>query len=97
MRHYYVGTVVLCIFGLALPAFAADSNAGQPGLPVSDETIGDRSRDWLDLQRQGGQASETDHSLAPAVRDRTYQRYLDGFEYPIPENFYSRDRFREGN
>ncbi len=97
MRHFFAGAVVLSLIGMVLPLSTVASDTGQPGVPASDETIGDHTRDWLDLQRQGQQASKTDQNLAPAVEDRIYQRYLDSFEYPIPENFYSRDSFREGN
>jgi hypothetical protein len=57
--------------------------------------VGEITRDWLDMQREGRQASSIDHSLPPRVQDRIYQRYLDSYEHPIPENYFSLDRFRD--
>lgn len=97
MKHAHVISLLLVMGFLSSPLIVTASSAGQSPHYSSDETVGDHTRDWLELQRRGEQASTTEQTLAPAVRDRTYERYLKSFEQPIPDAFYSRDRFREGN
>lgn len=59
-------------------------------LPVSaqdDVRIGDQTRDWLELQASGAQASEAERPMTGELAERVYQRYLDSFSHPIPEQF----------
>lgn len=95
MKCYSVVIVLSLLAGMIAPLHAVDTRPAGP-LPDTPVKAEEGSRDWLDLQRQGEQASATHQQLPPAVQDRIYQRYLDSFEFPIPENFYSRDRFVEG-
>lgn len=95
MRCYPVVIALSALATMFVSVHAADTQTTGPALNAPAK-VGEGSRDWLDLQRNGEQASPTEQRLPPAIQDRVYQRYLDNFEYPIPENFYSRDRFVEG-
>ncbi len=94
MMRYWTPVVVLILAGISLPA-GAEHDARRSVFAHSDERVGDLSHDWLQLQRHGDEASENSQTLAPLIRDRGYQRYMESFEQPIPDNFYSRDRFRD--
>ncbi|MDT0496768.1 DUF3613 domain-containing protein [Algiphilus sp. W345] len=56
--------------------------------------IGVETKAWLDLQTSNDAAIGAPEPLAGEVASRVYQRYLDSFEYPIPETF-DRERFVE--
>lgn len=94
MMRYWTPVVVLILAGISLPA-GAEHDHRRSVFAHSDEQVGDLSHDWLKLQRRGDKASPNVQTLAPLIRDRVYQRYMDSFEQPIPDNFYSRDRFRD--
>lgn len=63
---------------LACTAVSAESD--------SDE-VGDTTRQWIDLQKSGEQASEHRRPMSGPVAQRSYQRYLRSFEREIPEKF----------
>lgn len=94
MQRYLIAIGMLALISPVLPGLvAAETTAeGSTAAPA----VGDVTRDWLVLQREGEQASPIERTLPGPIQDRIYQRYLQSFEYPIPENFYSRDTFREG-
>lgn len=90
-------SVFIVLWGLAVVSpsvFAAEPQTTTAASNSSART-GEVSREWLQLQREGVEASPIQQRLPPAVQDRVYQRYLHAFEYPIPEHFYGRDRFVE--
>lgn len=58
--------------------------------------VGDVTRDALDKQRRGVGAVEN-RPMLKDVADRTYERYLESFTYPIPERFESQDSFSAGD
>ncbi|WP_018877724.1 DUF3613 domain-containing protein [Thioalkalivibrio sp. ALE28] len=60
--------------------------------PVT-EPVGEATRDWLQVQRGGEQASPTTQGLPEAARTRALGRYLESFEHPIPETYFPRDSF----
>jgi len=64
---------------------AAESPAATPSLRVGDAT-----RDLLQRQREGREASATPRSIDGAVAEASQQRYLKSFEQPLPAWFGSR-------
>lgn len=58
--------------------------------------VGDTTRNALDKQRRGVGAVEN-RPMLKDVADRTYERYLESFTYPIPERFESTDSFSPGD
>lgn len=90
MQRYLMAISMLALVSPVLSGSAAETVQGS----TAGTDIG-TTRHWLELQREGEQASPIERTLPGPIQDRIYQRYLQSFEYPIPENFYSRDRFRE--
>ena len=88
--------LIMPLLLLPLVAAGAEESGGYSDSPhlskQSRQPMGHDTREWLQLQASGIEASETDHSLPSGVRSRIYQRYLDSFEYPIPELFFDVDQ-----
>ncbi|MDM0006988.1 DUF3613 domain-containing protein [Variovorax sp. J22G73] len=51
--------------------------------------VGDATQGLLAWQRSGEIASATPRPIAGAVANRSYERYLKSFEFPIPERMSS--------
>ena len=51
--------------------------------------VGDAATSLLEWQREGVIASPTTRPIAGDVAQRSYERYLKSFEFPIPERFNS--------
>jgi hypothetical protein len=51
--------------------------------------VGDATQGLLAWQRSGEISSATPRPIAGAVANRSYERYLKSFEFPIPERFGS--------
>lgn len=51
--------------------------------------VGDATQGLLAWQRSGEIASPTPRPIAGAVANRSYERYLKSFEFPIPERMSS--------
>ncbi|MGB1582017.1 MAG: DUF3613 domain-containing protein, partial [Nevskiales bacterium] len=51
------------------------------------EKVGQETRNWLELQRSGSAASETQRPMSGDVAKRSYQRYVETHSQPIPESF----------
>lgn len=51
------------------------------------EKVGNETRALLELQRDGQSASAAQRPMTGEVADKTYQRYVDSFAHPIPEQF----------
>lgn len=45
------------------------------------------TREWLDLQAAGTAASREARPMPGEVADAVYERYLNSFKHPIPEQF----------
>ena len=77
----YAGSAVAMMIAGAwfLPALAEE--------PAADHRIGHQSQHWLDIQTSGALATDTQREMAGPVAERVYQRYLDSFTHPIPEQF----------
>jgi hypothetical protein len=69
-------------------ASAPAEAAGTDGAERDDErdkiTVGTRSAQWLDTQREGRAAGKL-LPIPGAEAGRSYQRYIDSFASPIPE------------
>ncbi|KAA0874089.1 DUF3613 domain-containing protein [Nitrincola tapanii] len=46
-----------------------------------------QSEVWLRMQREGQQASPYIQQPSLKERERSFQRWLDSYQYPIPDNF----------
>jgi hypothetical protein len=51
--------------------------------------VGDATQGLLAWQRSGEIASTTPRPIAGSVANRSYERYLKSFEFPIPERMSS--------
>ncbi|GEM_PF-3323407 len=49
--------------------------------------VGKETRQWLELQRSGSAASETERPLSADAANRSYQRYVETHSYRIPRSF----------
>lgn len=84
------GLAVVSLSGCMQPMAASqpDSAASAPQRMLS---MGSSDADkWLQVQREGSQASATPQRLSAQERELANQRWLDSFTHPIPE-FYERD------
>jgi hypothetical protein len=78
MKHVIVGSAL---------ALAGWLPAGQLlAAPTEASDIGKTTRSVLQMQRAGRQSVET-RPMLKDVADRTYERYLESFTYPVPERF----------
>lgn len=80
MQNKYISP--LGFFFLALSFNVMADSAETP------EKQDEKTRQWLDLQKNGQQASSHKQTLSGPAAARVYQRYLDSFSHPIPE-YYS--------
>lgn len=80
--------------GTAPTATASDNNASAVAAPATSTTvadlprsqIGDTTRALLRMQADGSRAGNALPMLGEAA-SRSYQRYLNSFDHPIPEYF----------
>lgn len=77
------------IVALGLLASGAAAGAELPSAePVArPPETGDATRQWLDAQRQGKQASAKPQPLSGPVQEQVYERYRKSFARPIPDRF----------
>jgi hypothetical protein len=54
--------------------------------------VGDRTREWLELQTSGNASLGAVRPMPGEVADKVYQRYLDSFDQVIPSEF-DREQF----
>jgi len=73
---------------LAGGASAADAPAAAEAAP-RPPAGGEATRQWLDRQRQGSQASARAQPLSGPVLEQIHERYRKSFAHPIPERFES--------
>ncbi|MBP5981591.1 MAG: DUF3613 domain-containing protein [Halomonas sp.] len=64
-----------------------DSAAAQPRMLAKGDTVADS---WLQIQREGSQASANPQRLSTQEQELASQRWLDSFTHPIPD-FFERD------
>jgi len=76
MKKQWLGVILLTLGS----AVGAGAQAGT----VND--VGPTVRNALEIQRSGDQSAPA-RPMLKDVADRTYERYLESFTYPIPEQF----------
>ena len=77
------------------PAWAQEP--AQPDAPAADAgtqlpRVGADTRAWLDLQTSAASQVPDVRPVPGEVADQVYQRYVNSFKFPIPEEF-KRDKF----
>lgn len=72
-----------------VPAAEEDALAEGQDLMYEPAQVGDATQGLLAWQRGGEIASATVRSIPGNVANRSYERYLKSFEYPIPEHLSS--------
>lgn len=77
--------------GMCLTAFGSVSWAQNSIIYETPPEVGQTTRQWLKVQREGGQASKLPQPLPGPVVTNIYQRYQDSFSHPIPEFFTGDD------
>ncbi|MEH6368055.1 MULTISPECIES: DUF3613 domain-containing protein [Pseudomonas] len=55
--------------------------------PREQRQVASQAESWLAIQRDGVAASSHKQVLTSAERERSYQRWLDSYQHPIPEFF----------
>ena len=88
MRTRSIGWFAVVCAGLA-PAIALaepDEPRVDDAPPPHEFPLGTRTRDYLERQRSGEEASNA-HGLTPPAERRARKRYLKSFEHPIPDQF----------
>lgn len=84
------GLIVVALAALLpLTTIAA---AAEPSTSLSTQ-----SKDWVDLQTSGKQASGTPRPMPGEIADNAYQRYADSFKQPIPAEFKRQSADSSGN
>ncbi|WP_052286274.1 MULTISPECIES: DUF3613 domain-containing protein [Methylobacillus] len=73
--------VLLSVSILSINALAEVDNLDSEGKPLT------QAEQWLELQRQGSQASLNKQHLSGPVMENIHKRYLESFTRPIPERF----------
>lgn len=81
--------ILFMIFSLSLAVINTHAWAQQGG--GTYQAVGEQTRDWLSLQREGKAASTQPQPVSGAVAAKVYQRYEDSFSHPIPEYFTGDD------
>lgn len=76
-------SLMLCF--LTGSAWAEPPAATEPG--ARQPEFGEATRQWLESQRQGKQASDKAQSLSGPVQEQVYERYRKSFSHPVPERF----------
>ncbi|SFP98843.1 DUF3613 domain-containing protein [Variovorax sp. 770b2] len=92
------------------PAAPANTQASAPVPPQDQEEmaegedfvyeplqVGDATQGLLAWQRSGEIASTTPRPIAGSVANRSYERYLKSFEFPIPERMNSSVKSSSGS
>ena len=86
MRETVRWTVLLAALLAPAVALADDIPVDEPDTAPHEFPLGQRTRDWLERQRLGLEASDA-HGLTPPAEKRARKRYLQSFEHPIPDLF----------
>jgi hypothetical protein len=92
------------------PTVPANTQASAPMPPQDQEEmaegedfvyeplqVGDATQGLLAWQRSGEIASTTPRPIAGSVANRSYERYLKSFEFPIPEHMNSSVKSSSGS
>lgn len=93
MRGMVAGLALATLSLAGVGAAQAQAEPGAAGAGAKAGPPGAGTRQWLEAQRTGTQASPRVQRLPEAARTRALERYLDSFSHPIPETYFDRDRF----
>ena len=78
--------VAWAVLAVTSNAFAETGTAStQNQASEGSYEVGSQTRQWLDMQRDGSQASQQAQTLPGPVMDQVYQRYIKSFGHPIPD------------
>ncbi len=79
--------VAWAVLAVAFNAFAETGTVATGQSQASEDSyeVGSQTRQWLDMQREGSQASQQAQTLPGPVMDQVYQRYIKSFGHPIPD------------
>ncbi|HZX32443.1 MAG TPA: DUF3613 domain-containing protein [Rhodocyclaceae bacterium] len=83
-RHQWKWLVALWILG---GTAIADEQPASPEAVSPPAAAGAETRQWLDNQRQGRQASPKAQPLSGPVQEQVHERYRKSFSHPIPQRF----------
>jgi hypothetical protein len=75
--------------GLSFSVIASEPTAERP------QRHGAETYRWMELQKSGHAAHGAPRGIPGEVAEKVWTRYVNSFEYPIPEEF-TRDRFIQG-
>ena len=81
--------------GSEVPAEMAEAEGAEP--VYERLQVGDATQGLLAWQRSGEVASPTSRPIAGEVANRSYERYLKSFEFPIPERMGSMVKSSSGS
>ncbi|MDA8260799.1 MAG: DUF3613 domain-containing protein [Betaproteobacteria bacterium] len=74
---------ILALAAVAVVSLSGSASAAKPDAP------GSATRNWLELQRSGAQASHQSQAVPGEIMQKTYERYVKSFTHPIPDQFAS--------
>ena len=83
--------IVLLVLALASGPLMAAESSDRASPPTGETT-----RAWLELQRSNNASWGTPRPMPGEVAKRVYDRYLESFEAPIPDEF-ERESFVGGS
>lgn len=63
--------------------------------PIATDGVGADTRSWLELQKTPAAQASDSRPVPGEVAERVYQRYVNSFSYPIPQQF-PRESFSSG-
>lgn len=86
MKTRKIAWLALWFAGIPPATALADDVPVDEAPPAHEFPLGTRTRDYLDRQRSGDEASNA-HGLTPPAERRARKRYLQSFEHPIPDQF----------
>jgi len=80
-----------------LPPHGQEEMAGTEEFVHEPLQVGDATQGLLAWQRSGEIASAASRPIAGAIANRSYERYLKSFEFPIPERMSSTVKSSSGS
>lgn len=80
-----------------VPPHGQEEMAGTEEFVHEPLQVGDATQGLLAWQRSGEIASATSRPIAGAIANRSYERYLKSFEFPIPERMSSTVKSSSGS
>ena len=79
---FIIGSLLICS-----SVMAQESNA------TTSAELGASTRQWMDLQKTPAAQASDARPMPGEVAEQVYQRYVNSFKYPIPQQF-ARESFK---